>query len=100
MNERNRQAIHELLYGEYLRSRPNKHRYEIGDHIRIASYRSVFRKSYKDTNFTCEVFEIVDTLQTNPPTYKVKDLKEGDLIEGTFYEDELQRVCTPEHNNG
>ena len=55
----------------------------------------MFRKSYQDTTFTRELFEIVDTLQTNPPTYKLKDLKEGELIEGTFYEEELQRVCIP-----
>ena len=48
----------------------------------------MFRKSYQDTTFTRELFEMVDTLQTNPPTYKLKDLKEGKLIEGTFYEEE------------
>ena len=58
----------------------------------------MLRKSYQDTTFTCELFEIVDTLQTNPPTYKLKDLKEGKLIEGTFYEEELQRVH-PENGN-
>ena len=31
-----------------------------------------------------------------PPTYKFKDLKGGELIEGTFYEEDLQRVCPPE----
>ena len=49
----------------------------------------MLRKSYQDTTFTCKLFEIVDTLQTNSPTYKLKDLKEGELIEGTFYEEEL-----------
>ena len=58
----------------------------------------MFRKSYWDTTFTRELFEIVDTLQTNPPTYKLKDLKEGELIEGTFYEEELQRV-RPKNGN-
>ena len=62
--------------------------------LHIASYRSTFQKSYKDTTFTREIFEIVDTLHTRPPTYKIKDLKEGELIEGTFYEEELQRVRT------
>ena len=58
----------------------------------------MFRKSYWDTTFTHKLFEIVDTLQTNPPTYKLKDLKEGELIGGTFYEEELQRVH-PENGN-
>ena len=40
-----------------------------------------------------EIFEVIDTLHMNPPPiYKLKDLKEGDLIQGTFYEEELQRV--------
>lgn len=92
VNKKNEQAIHDLQYGEYLRSKPRKHKYEIGDKVRIASYKSIFRKSYRDTTFTREVFEIVDTISSNPPTYKLKDLKEGELIEGTFYEEELQRV--------
>ena len=92
VNKQNERAVHDLQYGEYLRSLPKKHRYNIGDRVRIASYRNVFRKSYKDTTFTREIFEIVDTLHTKPPTYKLKDLKEGELIDGTFYQEELQRV--------
>ena len=83
--------VHDLQYGEYLRSLPKKH-IQDRDRVRIASYRNVFRKLYKDTTFTREIFEIVDTLHTNPPTYKLKDLKEGELIDGTFYQEELQRV--------
>ena len=92
VNAHNQRAVHEIQYGDYLRSERKKHKYQIGDKVRIASYRNVFRKSYWDTTFTRELFEIVDTLQTNPPTYKLKDLKEGELIKGTFYEEELQRV--------
>ena len=98
VTKQNERAVHEIQYGDYLRSERKKHRYQIGDRVRIASYRNVFRKSYRDTTFTRELFEIVDTLQTNPPTYKLKDLKEGELIEGTFYEEELQRV-RPENGN-
>ena len=98
VNKQNQPAVHEIQYGDYLRSARKKHKYHIGDKVRIASYRNVFRKSYRDTTFTCELFEIVDTLQTNPPTYKIKDLKEGELIEGTFYEEELQRVRSDNGN--
>ena len=98
VNAHNQRAVHEIQYGDYLHSKCKKHKYQIGDKVRIASYRNVFRKFYRDTTFTHELFEIVDTLQTNPPTYKLKDLKEGELIEGTFYEDELQRVL-PENGN-
>ena len=33
VNERNQCGIHELQYGEYLRHKPNKHKYQIGDHV-------------------------------------------------------------------
>ena len=98
VNQQNQRAVYKIQYGDYLCSEHKKHKYQIGDNFRIASYRNVFRKSYWDTTFTRELFEIVDTLQTNPPTYKLKDLKEGELIEGTFYEEELQRVC-PKNGN-
>ena len=98
MNEQNQCAVHKIQYGDYLHSECKKHKYQIADKVRIASYRNVFRKSYRDTTFTRELFEIVDMLQTNPPTYKLKDLKEGELIEGTFYEEDLQRV-RPENGN-
>ena len=68
VNEHNQHAVHKIQYGVYLRSEHKKHKYQIGDKVRIASYRNVFRKSYRDTTFTCELFEIVDMLQTNPPT--------------------------------
>ena len=54
-------------------------------------YRGTFRKSYWDKNFTEEVFTIVDKLFMKSLMYRLKDL-EGEMIEGSFYESELQRV--------
>ena len=62
VTKQNQHAVHEIQYGDYLCSEHKKHKYQIGDKVRIASYRNVFRKSYRDTTFTCELFEIVDTL--------------------------------------
>ena len=87
----NEKIVHELQYGDYLRERKNHHKFEMGDYVRISQYRGTFRKSYRDKNFTEEIFIVVDKLFTNPPMYRVKDLK-GELIDGTFYESELQRV--------
>ena len=100
VNKQNQPTVHEIQYGDYLRSARKKHKYRIGDKVRIASYRNVFRKSYRDTTFTRELYIVHCTLQTNPPppTYKIKDLKEGELIEGTFYEEELQRVRSDNGN--
>ena len=87
----NEKQVHELQYGEYLRERKNHHKFSIGDHVRISQYRGTFRKSYRDKNFREEIFEVVDKLFTNPTMYCLKDLK-GELIEGSFYEQELQWV--------
>ena len=91
VTKENERVVHELQYGDYLRERRLHHKYDIGDRVRITEYRGTFRKSYRDKNFTEEVFTIVDKLFTKPPMYRLKDL-EGEMIEGSFYESELQRV--------
>lgn len=91
VNKNNEKKVYEIQYREYLDSRKARHRYQIGDKVRIAAYKGPFRKSYKEKNFTEEIFEILDTLHTNPPTYRLKDLN-GELLEGAFYEQQLQRV--------
>ena len=67
------------------------HKYDIGDRVCIMQYQDTFHKSYRDKNFTEEVFTIVDKLFMKPPMYRLKDL-EGKMIEGSFYESELQHV--------
>ena len=62
----------------------------IGDRVRISKYKGVFDKGYTP-NWTHEVFEVCDVYLTNPTTYKVKDA-DDEVIEGTFYEAELQRT--------
>ena len=92
VNKNNEKEVFELQYGEYLRTKKRRHKYRVGDKVRIAAFRHVFRKSYKHKTFTDEVFEIIDCLDTHPPMYRLRDTDKGELIEGTFYETELQRV--------
>ena len=49
-----------------------------------------FEKGYT-SNFTQEIFVIEKVLQTNPITYKIKDLNNEEII-GSFYEKELQKT--------
>ena len=46
-------------------------------------------------NWTEEIFQITQQLSRTPVVYTVQDLLER-LIEGTFYEEELQRVKWPD----
>jgi transposase InsO family protein len=64
-----------------------KPKYNIGDRVRITIKRRDFRKGYLP-NFTTEIFLIAQVLDTNPPTYKLKDLDDEEVI-GSFYEEEM-----------
>lgn len=95
VNKTNEKEVFDLQYGEYLRAKKRRHKFNVGDKVRIAAFRSVFRKSYKDKTFTDEIFEVIDCLDTHPPMYRLRDTDKGELIEGSFYETELQRVQVP-----
>ena len=65
-----------------------KPKFKVGDRVRIAKLKSKFEKGYT-TRWRREIFVIEEVLNTDPITYKVKDLK-GEEIKGSFYEQELQ----------
>ncbi|XP_068756293.1 uncharacterized protein [Montipora capricornis] len=66
----------------------SKLKFKGGEKVRISKYKqNVFDKGYTP-NWTEELF-IIDKIQnTNPITYKLKDLR-GEDIQGSFYEPEL-----------
>jgi len=66
----------------------NKPKFNVGDRVRIHSYKTKFDKGSK-ANWTKEIFVINDVRHTNPITYKVKDVNGEDII-GSFYSQELQ----------
>ena len=61
-----------------------------GDQVRISIARHTFRKGYLP-QWTEEIFTVHQKLPTKPPTYKVRDYH-GDLLEGAFYREELQKI--------
>ena len=40
--------------------------------------------------FSDKLYEIVDKVFSNPPMYKLKDLKSGALLDGALYQEQLQ----------
>lgn len=63
----------------------------IGDYVRISKYKHIFSKGY-ESNWTSEVFQIDKILFHNSiPIYVLKDLLE-EVIDGTFYAQEMQKV--------
>ena len=65
-------------------------KFSIGDKVRISKKKALFEKGYT-TRWTEEVFTITKINRTSPITYKIADLN-GEEIDGTFYEPELQKT--------
>ena len=63
-------------------------KFKIGDQVRISKLKKKFEKGYT-ANWTEEVFTIEKIQATIPYTYKLKDTK-NEVVQGTFYEPELQ----------
>lgn len=68
----------------------NKPRLKKGDYIRLAREKGTFEKGYEFT-FTEEIFQVNKVIPHPVPVYEIKDLN-GEIIDGNFYEAELQKV--------
>lgn len=65
--------------------------FNVGDYVRITKYKHIFQKGY-ETNWSDEIFVISSIIYKKPwVLYTLKDLND-EVISGTFYEKELQRV--------
>ena len=62
----------------------------IGDNVRITKKKNTFHKGYTQ-RWTEEVFTISKIQLTIPVTYKITDYN-GEEIQGSFYEQELQKT--------
>lgn len=85
----NEEAVRNSLYGK-INIKQKKAKFKIGDRVRIYRYKSVFEKGYTP-NWTTEIFEVYKIQYTIPTTYLIKDLS-GEEIQGSFYEQELQKT--------
>ena len=69
-------------------TKPGK--FKIGERVRLSLEKNVFEKSY-ETNWTEEIFEIYDIKYSDVLYYYLKYLN-NEKLEGTFYEQELQKT--------
>ena len=61
-----------------------------GDNVRITKKKKIFDKGYTQ-RWTKKVFKISKIQLTIPVTYKITDYN-GEEIQGSFYEQELQKT--------
>jgi hypothetical protein len=88
VNKTNAKILLTTIYNNIKKVIP--HKFNVGDHVRISKYRTVFTKGYSE-NWTNEIFKIIKIQITNPTTYILQDLN-GETLHGGFYEFELQKV--------
>jgi len=76
------------LYGNVVDKRV-QFKFQVGDHVRISKVERMFEKLYLP-NFTCteEIFTVYKRMACQMPVYKLKD-DAGEILDGTFYEAEL-----------
>ena len=87
---RNQEQVWQRLYGHDGKGVPKLH---VSDRVRISKYKGKFEKGY-EANWSEEIFTIHEVHPSDPPVYRLKD-DLGEVLEGTFYEMELQKVSVP-----
>jgi transposase InsO family protein len=90
VTHQNSDQVWSRVYADVYPRKPVVYKYKVGDTVRISKLKATFEKSYLQ-NWTEEIFTISECLPRDPPVYRIKDCK-GELIEGSFYEAELQKV--------
>ena len=80
--------VYESLYGD-MKQLIKKPKYKVGDRVRIIKKKRTFEKGFT-TNWSEELFIVTMVKDTKPSTYEIEDLN-GNAIQGTFYEQELQK---------
>ena len=90
VNKNNEKYIRENIY-TYNKTSKNP-KFKIGGLVRISlKRRDIFDKVSGNIKWTEELFKIYSINKSNVITYKIKDLND-EIIEGIFYERELQKT--------
>ena len=76
-------------------SPPKEPSLRLGDSVRVSKARVRFEKGYMPS-WTREIFTVTAVLRTSPRTYRLAD-DSGEVIRGTFYGKELQKVDRPDY---
>ena len=89
VNTKNQEDVWYQLYGRN-KNKISIPKLKVGDRVRISKTRRVFKKGYLPS-WTRELFTVHTVINTSPVTYTIKD-DHDEVLKGTFYEQELQKV--------
>ena len=89
VNILNQDVVWTNTYGN-MKNYGKKFKFNVGDAVRIALRKAIFQKGYEQ-GWSDELFYVTQQIERDPVVYKVKDYSNNVLV-GTFYERELQKV--------
>ena len=90
VNAKNQEMVWQRLFGHYGKAVP---KLCVSDRVRVSKYKGTFEKGC-ETNWSEEMFTIHEVHPSDPPVYRLRD-DLGEMLDGTFYELELQKVSVP-----
>ena len=98
VTEQNQHVVWKKLYDDSTTNplrKQKRYTFKQGDYVRLSHTRKPFTREYEQ-RWSGELFVITDRIWNQDyAVYKLKDYA-GDDIEGTFYEEELQKVTPNE----
>ena len=90
VNAKNQEEVWQRLYGHDGKGVP---KFRVSNRVHISKFKRLFEKGYM-ANWSEEMFTIHEVHPSDPPVYRlIDDL--GEVLDGTFYEPELQKVSVP-----
>jgi hypothetical protein len=97
---KNQEQVHTNLFGDGSAETEKrcKPKFDAGDFVVIPIKKGTFEKE-STHKWTTERFVVEEVKHTTPCTYKLKDL-DGEEIQGSFYEQEMQKVRKPDPEGG
>ena len=91
-SEEKNEKVFSNLYGDLLFKDHKGRKFNVGGKVKISAWKRqrLFDKGFSP-NWTEEIFILDESLETDPVTYELVDLK-GEKVTGSFYEEELQKT--------
>jgi transposase InsO family protein len=99
VSKNNEASVWKTLYGHNKNDFSNESinfKFQAGDHVRISTSKNTFEKGYSP-NWSREIFIIHERHARVPPVYSIKDTHETEptILDGVFYEQQLQKINVP-----
>jgi len=90
VNKENEHIVWKKLYEKHFAEPEKDPKFKVGDKVLTSKIKNLFSKGYSQ-NWNTEPFFIHEVKRTNPTVYTLRD-ENNELLQGTFYENQLQLV--------